>query len=99
MRKSRKSSRIRRGAELLLAVTFPLASLTSFGASQTSVPPSAPSADVVLASSGAACFSDGVACMRAVDCCSAGCVNGRCGFRNKPKRRLAARQPASTEAM
>ncbi len=27
----------------------------------------------------AACFSDGVACTRALDCCSTGCLNGTCG--------------------
>jgi hypothetical protein len=27
----------------------------------------------------AACFSDGVACTRALDCCSTGCMNGKCG--------------------
>jgi hypothetical protein len=27
----------------------------------------------------AACFSDGVACTRALDCCSTGCLSGKCG--------------------
>jgi hypothetical protein len=27
----------------------------------------------------AACFSDGVACTRALDCCSTGCTDGKCG--------------------
>jgi hypothetical protein len=26
-----------------------------------------------------ACFSDGVACQKALDCCSLGCFNGKCG--------------------
>lgn len=38
-----------------------------------------------------ACFSDGVSCAHALDCCSGGCVNGQCGPRNKSKRRLARR--------
>jgi len=38
-----------------------------------------------------ACFSDGVSCARALDCCSGGCVNGQCGPRSKSRRRLARR--------
>jgi len=38
-----------------------------------------------------ACFSDGVSCAHALDCCSGGCVNGQCGPRSKSKRRLARR--------
>src|SRR6185436_13554680 len=26
-----------------------------------------------------ACFADGVACTKSLDCCSLGCFNGRCG--------------------
>jgi hypothetical protein len=38
-----------------------------------------------------ACFSDGVSCAHALECCSGGCSNGQCGPHSKSKRRLARR--------
>ncbi|HWZ91223.1 MAG TPA: hypothetical protein VNW92_20320 [Polyangiaceae bacterium] len=78
------ASRALRSAPLALLATLALSALRSGEPERRTDP-------VLVNALELACFSDGVACSHAADCCSAGCVNGRCGERLQPKRRLAMR--------
>jgi hypothetical protein len=82
-------SRIALGGLLTALVVLALCSLRVGVAESSSARPHASSALASLAS--LACYSDGVACVHSVECCSSGCINGQCGVRSKLKRRLAAR--------
>jgi hypothetical protein len=81
--------RIALGALITALVALALCALRAGVAESRSLPPNAGSALASVAS--LACYSDGVACVHSVECCSSGCVNGQCGVRNKLKRRLAER--------
>jgi hypothetical protein len=75
---------------LLTALLVP--ALCSLRGAETGSSVAEPSLGPALASgSSLACYSDGVACVHSVECCSSGCINGQCGVRNKLKRRLAQR--------
>jgi hypothetical protein len=75
---------------LLTALLVP--ALCSLRGAETGSRAAQPNSGPALASgSSLACYSDGVACVHSLDCCSSGCINGQCGMRNKLKRRLAQR--------